>query len=275
MMIGRERHYVMRSGTFLLVHIGENTVDITSHAIIGGRIVELAPPAGNFWGGTTVNEEFSVFLQVFVDDPEFSRYIGSGTLKKKTMHKAHLNRLLYTEFEIQKESFGSDDRRDSYIIEFPYSFLRLYEGSLEKKGKALNLKGDLFVQMEDDDSVMRIQKSKMAEFFQPSIDSVADLIKSYLNENKIARTIDTIYWVGGFGGWEYLRNCVEIAIRAQFRRCSYQFALPPDPEFAVIRGATTLLCDPSIAKMMPDSDSQQLQQQLATSFEQTASTSEC
>ena len=259
----------MRSGIFLIVDIGEGTVDITAHAIIGDRFMELAPPASRACGGTTVNEAFSKFLEDFVDDDGFKRYIEDSSPNQQARRKAELKNL-YDMFEYMKSKFHPHS--DYYVIEFPRSFWNVYEDSLLRKEKTLE-SWDESVQLDDDGS-MRIQGTKMAEFFEPSIHGVTNLIESYLNENKIADIINTIYWVGGFNGWEYLRNQVEKAIKAKFRGCSFRFVIPPEPEFAVIRGAIFFCCDPSIAEMS-DSDSQQLQQQLPTSSEQTATTSEC
>ena len=72
------------------------------------------------------------------------------------------------------------------------------------------------------------------------------LIESYLLENKIARRIDTIYWVGGFGGCKYLRNQLEMLIEKEFQGCVYHFPVPPEPDLAVILGATALGCNPNI-----------------------------
>ena len=241
------QQYLVRAENYLVVDIGGGTVDIASHGIVDeGCIEELAQPAGNFWGGTTVNEEFSKFLQEFVDDCEFSRYIGSGTLVNETRHKADLSKLLYTTFESQKKDFGSGRAQDSYIVELPPSFTKVYKDSLMKKGRALNSKGDMSVEVEDDGAVMRIYDSKMKEFFQPAIDGIMKLIESYLLENKIARRIDTIYWVGGFGGCKYLRNQLEMLIEKEFQGCVYHFPVPPEPDLAVILGATALGCNPNI-----------------------------
>ena len=158
-----------------------------------------------------------------------------------------------------------------------------------KKGRALNKKGDKSVEVEDDGTMTRICNSKMKEFFQPAVDRIMNLIESHLRDNKIARTIDTIYWVGGFGGCKYLRNRLESVIGEEFQGCTYHFPVPPEPELAVIRGATTFRCDPSIvAKRKADSEDfdpalfpkkdekhHQLNQQQSTSSGQTASTSEC
>ena len=243
---GRAPEYIMRPQSYIVIDIGGGTVDIASHSIVGSRIEEIAASAGNFCGGTTVNEEFSKFLQKFVDDPKFSRYVQSGTVEEQTQHKADLNRLLYgnTGFESQKMRFGSGEGQNSYYFEFPHSFWRLYKDSILKRGQQLSSKEG--VQVDDEGAVMRINDSKMAEFFQPAIDGIVNLIESHLQENKGARTTDTICWVGGFGGCKYLRNELQRIINTYFRGFGFHFPVPPEPELAVIRGATAFRCDPGI-----------------------------
>ena len=274
--VGRGSERVLRPKNYLVVDIGGGTVDVASHRIVGDRIEEIAPPVGNFWGGTTVNEEFSKFLQKFVDDPEFSRYIKKSSPKNQIQHKADLNKLLYTRFEFQKKRFGSIVACNSFAVEFPRSFLKMYQGSLVEKGSALNSEGEISVEVEEDGALMRIYETKMKEFFQPAIDGIMKLIESHLLENKIARTIDTIYWVGGFGGCKYLRCELEMAIGKKFHGCTYHFPVPPEPEFAVIQGAHSFCCNPNVVpKRKPDpvlppnfnkldEERQQLKQQQST-----------
>ena len=247
---GKGEEYLVKAKSYIVIDIGGGTVDIASHSIGGGRIDELATPVGNFYGGTTVNDKFSEFLQDFVDDKGFARYIESGTLENQTQHKADLSRLLYgsSGFESQKLRFGSGDGGDTYYLEFPHSFWKLYEDSLVSKGKALNSGGDMSVHVEEDSGVMRISASKMAQFFRPAIDEITNLIASHLQENSIACLLDTIYWVGGFGGCKYLRSQLEAVINRSFRHRRYHFPVPPEPHLAVIRGATAFRCHPSIVR---------------------------
>ena len=242
---GKGAEYVVRPRSYIVIDIGGGTVDIASHEIVGGHIEEIAKPDGNFCGGTMVNEKFSEFLQDFVDDPKFSRYINSSSPETVARHKADLIALLYKKFETQKRRFGSGEPGKSYVVEFPHSFFKLYGDSLVRKGKKLNSKS---VKVEDDGAVMRIRDSKMAEFFQPAINGITSLIASHLQKNRFACLLDTIYWVGGFGGCKYLRSQLEEAIGAKFQHCKYHFPVPPQPEFAVIRGATAFRCDRSIVR---------------------------
>ena len=248
---GKGEEYVVKTKSYIVIDIGGGTVDIASHRIVEGRIEEIVIPVGNFWGGTTVNEEFSKFLQKFVGDPKFSRYVENSSPEIKARHKADLIKLLYTGFETQKRRFGSGEPGKSYVVEFPHSFFKEYEDSLVKTGKALE---DESVEVEDEGAVMIINDSKMAEFFKPAIDGIANLIESHLKENQIACKIDTIYWVGGFGGCKYLRNKLERELNTVFQHYTYHYPVPPEPELAVIRGATAFRCDPSIVARRKTND---------------------
>jgi len=224
-------------------------VDIASYQIGKDHIEEITPPVGDIRGGMTVNEQFSTFLQHFVKDTEFSCYIENGSPEDQAQHKADLNELLYTTFEIQKRGFGSDEACESYIVKFPHSFFKLYERTLVKKGSELKSKGDRSVEVEEDGAVMRIYNSKMKDFFQPAIDGITNFITKYLHvhENNLPH-LDTIYWVGGFGGCKYLHSQLETVIKQTFPDLKCHFSVPPEPELAVIRGATAFRCHPSIVR---------------------------
>ena len=145
-MASKGGQFVVRAQKYIIVDIGGGTVDIASHAIVDGRIVEIAPPAGNFWAGTTVNEEFSKFLQEFVDDPEFSCYTKEGPYPEdQARHKAELNKLLYTTFEKEKKRFGSGKGREYYKVKFPRTFIEEYKNLLVKKGSELKSKGEAYI----------------------------------------------------------------------------------------------------------------------------------
>ena len=145
-MAGRAPEYAVAAETYLLVDIGGGTVDVASHKIVDNRIVERAPPVGNLWGGTTVNEEFSKFLQEFVDDPEFSRYTKeSQNPEDQACHKAELNKLLYATFEKEKKRFGSGKDREYYKVKFPRTFIEEYKNLLVKKGSELKSKGEAYI----------------------------------------------------------------------------------------------------------------------------------
>ena len=79
------------------------------------------------------------------------------------------------------------------------------------------------------------------EFFEPII---VELIFDH-KTNNLALTIDTIFWVGGFGGCRYLKNKLKPAINSKFGR-NYTHSCPPEPQLAVVRGAVAFRYDPSV-----------------------------
>ena len=234
-----------KAKNYLVVDIGGSTVDIATHALVGEHIEELAPSAGNIWGGMTVNEAFQDFLEDFVDDPDFSKYTQVGDKLKTLRHKADLNKLCFQIFELNKQRFGNDEDIDSYLIEFPRSFWRVYEDKLEEKGRKLLKAGKPNVLIEDDGPDMRLFPTKMEEFFSPTVNGISTLLEQHLRPN-LVDAIDTIYWVGGFGGCKYLRRKLEEKLAAIFRSKRFHFAIPPRPELAVIRGATAFRLDPNV-----------------------------
>ena len=233
-----------KAKNYLVVDIGGGTVDIATHALVGEHIEELAPSAGNFWGGTTVNEAFQDFLEDFVDDPDFSKYTQVGDKVKTSRHKADLNKLCFQTFELHKQHFGNDEDIDSYLIEFPRSFWKVYGDKLAEKGRKLKA-GKSNVLIEDDGADMRLFSSKMEELFRPTVNGISTLLEKHIKPNLID-AIDTIYWAGGFGGCKYLRRKLEEKLAATFRSKRFHFAIPPRPELAVIRGATAFRLDPNV-----------------------------
>ena len=91
----------------------------------------------------------------------------------------------------------------TYYFQFPQLFWKLYKDSLLKNGE---LKGDMSVQVQDD-GMMQIHASKIAEFFQPTIDGITDLIEAHLQKSKVTHAhLRWFIWVGGFGGCKYLHT---------------------------------------------------------------------
>ena len=225
---------------YMIVDCGGGTVDIATHAIIGGHIRELTSSVGIFKGGTTVNEEFKSFLAEFVDDPDFRGYLGPLDDTEKSHRQASINTLIYKNYEEQKLSFGAEDGNESFLVQFPRPFEKKFAEKLEEKGRVLN---HFDVQIEEEGSQMRLSPKKMAEFFKPTIDSIGSLIINHLHRVNI---VDTVFWVGGFGGCQYLRSELEHRLKAEFPSKNYNFITPLKPQLAVIRGATAFRCEPEV-----------------------------
>lgn len=222
--------------TYMIVDCGGGTVDIATHAITGGGVQELTSSAGIFKGGTNVNEEFKGFLAEFVDDPDFRGYLDI----ERSHRQASINKLIYTSFEEQKLRFGAEDGSESFLIDFPKPFEKKFGEKMEEKGSTLSN-----VQIEEEGSQMRLSPKKMAEFFKPTIDSIGSLIVNHLRHENLVN-IDTVFWVGGFGGCKYLRSKLENKLTDEFPSKKYNFITPSKPHLAIIRGATVFRSEPEV-----------------------------
>ena len=235
--------YTITNENYLIIDCGGGIVDIATHSIVGGKVNELAPSAGNMQGGTTINERFRHFLSCFVGDPNFEEYLSTTDIAEKSCRIADLNKLIYTMFETQKINFGDEDRKDSYVIEFPIQFARHFGKKMEEKAESHE---NINIFIEEDGSQMRLTSDLMAKFFDPCLDEIATLIASHIEKYKLVRVIDTIFWVGGFGGSKHVRNQLQARLNRKFGRNRFVYICPSEPQLAVIRGATAFRCDPSV-----------------------------
>ena len=237
-----------KSGTndvenYLIVDCGGGTVDIATHGIVGGHIQELAPSAGNMSGGTTINERFRTFLSDFVDDPDFVQYLSVSDAVEKSRRVSEINKIVYTLFEDQKLCFGNQESRNSLVVEFPFAFVQQFGQRMEDKASSLSHAN---VQIEDDGSRMRLSQVTMANLFQPTIDEISKLIFDHIHAKRLGSVIDTIFWVGGFGGCKYLKSQLQAAIDHEFPRKKIRYCCPSQPQLAVVKGALAFRCDPSV-----------------------------
>ncbi len=229
---------------YLIVDCGGGTVDIATHGIIDGHVKELATSAGNMSGGITINEKFRHFLSRFVGDPDFARYFSECNDLERSGRMSEINKIVYTLFEDQKVCFGNHGYEDSFVVEFPYAFAKHFGQVMENAAKTLDHTN---VKIEDDGSRMRLYPAQMAMFFEPTIDEIGKVICDHIDENDLASTIDTIFWVGGFGGCQYLQNQLEKKIDVKFKE-EIRYSCPSEPQLAIVKGALAFRCDPSVIK---------------------------
>ena len=133
---------------YMVIDVGEDTIDITAHVEVDGGIVI---PTGIAWGGTKVNKEFSNLLQEIISYPGFENFLASGN---HTKNQATLNKIVYTEFEKQKVLFGQG-KMEEIAVELPRNFAQFYEKALiEGVEKMSGTDYD-----PDDNDTLRIDKS--------------------------------------------------------------------------------------------------------------------
>ncbi len=230
--------------TYLIVDCGGGTVDIATHEIINGHVHELASSAGDMSGGTTINERFRYYLSCFVSDPGFTQYFSECDDMERAKRVSDINTIVYAAFEEQKLCYGNQEKRDSFVVVFPTDFALHFRDLMTDKATGLNHSN---VQIESHGSKMRLSPLKMAEFFKPTIDNIRKLICNHIHTKRLASSLDTIFWVGAFGGCKYLRSQLEIAIKSDSKiKREIEYSCPPQPNLVIIRGASAFRCDPSV-----------------------------
>ena len=224
----------------MVIDIGGGTVDITAHHEDDGNIEVIVTPVGNDCGGTKVNQQFSYLLADIVDDPDFESFLSVVDHRKKVNHKANLNRIIYNEFEQQKlvllETVTEEDDlvdpsgydKEIHIL-LPPSFIEHYGDHAIQCG-ADRIKGVQF-----DDDTLYISYGKVAELFQPAIDSIIQCTLSALKDLEFE--VDTIYLVGGFGGCKHVHAEIRSAIETTFPHEGYNVIDPMSPSLAIASGA--------------------------------------
>ena len=110
------------------------------------------------------------FLETIVGDPGFTQYTSVPHPQLQQQHKADLNKLVYGEFEKQKNIFGDDveENRLPAVVTIPNSFMKFYNpGKLEA---AIN---SLYKDVAElDASELTIEPPKMKEFFEEAIKQI-------------------------------------------------------------------------------------------------------
>ena len=225
---------------YLIVDIGGGTVDISAHSVAGGiepHIRVIHSPTGNDCGGARVNSGFRDFLGALLQDEAFETFFTSDECAN-AKKLAYLNKLNHETFEKQKVLFGDKQQIDEngmLSIELQYEFLETYHSKLQE---GLSTMGDSVAKFVGQD--LRISYNLMAKFFEPVRDGIIQCIKETLED--VDGKIEKIHLVGGFGGCKYLFR----EIKAKFGDQNYQYVVPCEPAYAVVKGAVLHRLKPNI-----------------------------
>ena len=234
---------VISKTRYMVLDIGGGTVDITAHNEVNGGINVVSIPTGNSWGGTKVNEQFSIMLEKIVGDKDFRSFLGTGD---QSQQMAIINNLLFKEFEDQKILFGkkkADDMENEMIIKIPNKLLSFYKASKIEEAVE-NLEG-----IEFDDDTLYIEKEVVEKkLFGPALKGIVDVMLEALND--IECQIDTIYLVGGFGGCKYVYEKIKQPIIELYSSKDLQceIIIPTTPNLAVAQGAVLWRKHPEVIK---------------------------
>ena len=224
---------------YMVLDIGGGTVDVTAHVEVLGGVKVISIPTGNSWGGTKVNEQFSIMLQDIVDDKGFSSFITTGDHSQQL---AILNELLFKEFEGQKVFFGEGKAIEMAIV-LPNKFISFYkEAKIEEAVKKLQ-------GIDFDNDTLYIEKEVVEnKLFGPALKGIVDITFEALND--IEYQIDTIYLVGGFGGCKYVYEKIKQPITELYssKKLQCEIIIPTTPSLAVAQGAVLWRKHPEVIK---------------------------
>ena len=230
---------IAQSSCYMVLDIGGGTVDITAHKVTDGCIEVVLPPKGNDWGGKRVNEEFKKFLASLVDDQNFERYLFIGNPEITSKNFADLDRIIFLEFEEQKQCFGDKGICDNEaLINLPYSFMIKYKDDLERGIQNLDSSD---VRLSENELV--ISYRKMAEFFEKAIAEITSCVVECVREVNENHKLESVFFVGGFGGCKYLHDRVKEVLGDDI-----DTFCPRDHKTAIVRGAVLFGQNPSIIK---------------------------
>ena len=224
----------------MVIDIGGGTVDITVQDETADKVSVVLTPIGNAWGGTTVNKAFSNMLGEIVGEKEFGSF-----LSRKSVHKAILNKLLYSEFEEEKKKFGDKYKAvatasDELIVDLPSSFVDYYGDKI--RAGVRQMEG---VEFEDDALYIKYGHVEK-RLFQPTIDGIVKCTITAFKE--LEERVDTIYLVGGFGGCQYIYKKLEEAIRHYHGVHYDKIVCPEHPNLAIATGAVMWRKNPGVVE---------------------------
>ena len=239
-----EHHFKPRH--FTVLDIGGGTVDITSYCIDDeGHICVVDKASGNDWGGTRVNEKFVQFLESIADDPGCNRYLSTTDPQLQELHKADFNKLVYGEFEIQKNIFGDEDNDDNRVpalIHIPNTFAKFYQDEKLQAGLTSKYEDVAYL----DGSELTIEPQQMKKFFQPAIDKICECAVDALGRiKKCVKKLEAVYLVGGFGGCKFAKKVVQDTLRDKFGSELNVF-VPVDHKMAIACGAVIFRRNPGV-----------------------------
>ena len=231
-----------KSKCYMVLDIGGGTADITIYKLnASGAIEVILTPQGNDWGGTRVNAEFKKFLGKLVNDPDFNQYISTGDEESNAKNGVDLDEIMNVRFEDVKKFFGDAGPSDARAsISLPYSFMEIYNNALKKGIAAL---GDGRVTLNRDE--LRITYTKMEEFFSPTIHQIQSCVMRALK--KCPTIVDTVFFVGGFGGCRYFYDMLEREIKNYHNRHCATFR-PLNHLLAVVSGAIKFRQNPAFVR---------------------------
>ena len=241
-----DRYQHQENKSYLVLDIGGGTVDITTLMYTENGYVIGTPPLGNTSGGMKVNNEFSDFLQNLVGDPNFAKFRSGGSWfsnEPSAEYQAAVSDIIYYRFEKLKVQFGEEvsyplSREGIMYLLLEHKFAKF--GGFRRRIERCNGRG---IQLDED--TLQIQYSKMAEFFQPVLQSIEKCVLRALDTVEMDK-IDAVLFAGGFGGCKYVFEFLKQVISRHCTSMKPAFLVPTHHKLVVSRGAVHYCLQPEI-----------------------------
>ena len=234
--------------SYLILDIGGGTTDITAQVYIQPNSYEvIVPPTGNEYGGTKVNENFSLFLQKIVEDPGFSSFLAKKG--REEQHQAILRNLIYLDFEKLKVRFGEQPtiETDHSRLILNHKFVKFYSMEVIQQGID-KLNDPRIILLDDDEDILQISNSKMEEFFFPVLNEIDACVIDVLQQVAV-HNIETVFVAGGFGGCWYVYSHLKDTISKHTKdKRKISLLVPSKHTLAVSQGAVIYGRNPGVIR---------------------------
>ena len=198
------------------------TVDITVHEVSRDcTIKELYKANGGPWGGTNIDDAFTVFLGKVTGPDVFQQFI--------TRHRDDYIDLL-REFEVKKRTI-TPEMDQKITFKLPIS---LHEIFRELRGQDFRQSQMMSQQLQGKltfaGDKLRVESETVKEFFKETCGKIVNHLGEIFRQPAVS-AVKTILMVGGFSESPMLRHAIEQAFRDK------KVILPNEASLSVLKGA--------------------------------------
>lgn len=221
---------ITHGSRFMVIDAGGGTVDITVCEVVrhsGLAFREIATADGALCGSTYVDQTFRSSL-----DAKFGVSNLFKDFHQKRPHDAHE---FMNNWEGIKCTFSSENtgRRNISLGGLERYLTNNHPESLDRLASL----------QDGENSRLYIHSSEMEHIFKPTLDKVVSAVNVQFNKLD-AEGCNFIFLVGGFANSPLLQK----RIKKEFESKVTKIIIPPNPDVAVLRGATLLAIHPNVMR---------------------------
>ena len=224
------------ASTGLNLFLVGGTVDITSHEVLrDGYIREIFFPTGGPWGGLTINNKFTEFME---------KLFGSDFIRDfKTKFPEPWLQLM-NGFEMSKRTFNTE-KKSHLQVQIPLTFYSALQNTAKQPGDISDIiKAHGDQELSFSNGYLKIKHNRAMELFEQTVSEVIGHISELtsdvrfktpsfiLPDNARFKGPRYIILVGGFGECKFLQD----AFRAVFSE-TRKVVIPFEPQLTILKGA--------------------------------------